>query len=71
MRPAISAKRSRLPGPQLKSIRAARYHEPRADVPVAGSSHETRTMLSETYFTEGFDIADLKDAKALLDELAE
>jgi hypothetical protein len=28
-------------------------------------------MLSETYnwFTEGFDTADLKDAKALLDEL--
>ncbi len=28
-------------------------------------------MLAETYnwFTEGFDTADLKDAKALLDEL--
>ena len=32
---------------------------------------ETRTMLGEIYnwFTEGFDTADLKDAKALLDEL--
>jgi class 3 adenylate cyclase/tetratricopeptide (TPR) repeat protein len=32
---------------------------------------EARTMLSEIYgwFTEGFDTADLKDAKALLDEL--
>jgi tetratricopeptide (TPR) repeat protein len=33
---------------------------------------EARTMLGETYgwFTEGFDTADLKDAKALLDELS-
>jgi predicted ATPase len=33
---------------------------------------EARTMLAETYnwFTEGFDTADLKDAKALLDELS-
>ena len=32
---------------------------------------EAWTMLAETYswFTEGFDTADLKDAKALLDEL--
>ncbi len=34
---------------------------------------EARTMLAEIYgwFTEGFDTADLKDAKALLDELRE
>jgi predicted ATPase len=34
---------------------------------------EARTMLAEIYgwFTEGFDTADLQDAKALLDELAE
>jgi predicted ATPase len=33
--------------------------------------HETRAMLADIYgwFTEGFDTADLKDAKALLDEL--
>jgi predicted ATPase len=33
--------------------------------------HETRAMLAEVYnwFTEGFDTADLKDAKALLDQL--
>jgi class 3 adenylate cyclase/tetratricopeptide (TPR) repeat protein len=33
---------------------------------------EARTMLTEIYgwFTEGFDTADLKDAKALLDELS-
>jgi predicted ATPase len=32
---------------------------------------EARAMLAEIYgwFTEGFDTADLKDAKALLDEL--
>ena len=32
---------------------------------------EARAMLAEIYdwFTEGFDNADLKDAKALLDEL--
>ena len=33
---------------------------------------EARMMLADIYnwFTEGFDTADLKDAKALLDELA-
>jgi predicted ATPase len=33
---------------------------------------EARTMLTEIYnwFTEGFDTADLKEAKALLDELS-
>ena len=32
---------------------------------------EARAMLAEIYnwFTEGFDTADLKDARALLDEL--
>jgi len=38
---------------------------------VQGKRDEARAMLSEIYncFTEGFDTADLKDAKALLDEL--
>jgi predicted ATPase len=33
---------------------------------------DARAMLTEIYnwFTEGFDTADLKDARALLDELA-
>jgi predicted ATPase len=33
---------------------------------------EARSMLADIYgwFTEGFDTADLKDAKALLDELS-
>jgi len=36
-----------------------------------GRGDEARSMLAEIYgrFTEGFDTADLKDAKALLDEL--
>jgi class 3 adenylate cyclase/tetratricopeptide (TPR) repeat protein len=38
----------------------------------SGRGDEACTMLAEIYnwFTEGFDTADLKDAKALLDELA-
>ncbi|MGA9721715.1 MAG: AAA family ATPase [Candidatus Binatus sp.] len=38
-----------------------------------GKRDEARTMLAEIYnwFTEGFDTPDLKDAKALLDELNE
>jgi predicted ATPase len=37
-----------------------------------GRRDEARTMLSEIYYwlTEGFDTADLKDAKALLDEFS-
>jgi predicted ATPase len=36
-----------------------------------GKRDEARTMLADIYnwFTEGFDTADLKDAKALLEEL--
>ncbi len=38
-----------------------------------GKSQEARDLLAPVYhwFTEGFDTADLKDAKTLLDELAE
>jgi predicted ATPase len=38
-----------------------------------GKRAEARAILAEIYgwFTEGFDTADLKDAKALLDELNE
>ena len=37
-----------------------------------GKSKEARKMLAEIYgwFTEGFDTADLKDAKAMLEELS-
>jgi len=36
-----------------------------------GKTEEARRMLAEIYgwFTEGFDTADLKEAKALLEEL--
>ena len=38
-----------------------------------GKKEEAHQLLSEVYnwFTEGFDTADLKDAKALLDQLSE
>jgi len=57
---------------------AARFFELRATTSLArllkrqGKTAEARTMLSDTYgwFTEGFEFADLKDAKALLDELS-
>jgi adenylate cyclase len=56
---------------------AARLFELRATMSLArllmkvGHSDEARAMLADIYnwFTEGFDTADLKDAKALLDEL--
>jgi predicted ATPase len=37
-----------------------------------GKRHEARHVLASVYgwFTEGFDTLDLKEAKALLDELA-
>jgi class 3 adenylate cyclase/tetratricopeptide (TPR) repeat protein len=57
---------------------SARWWELRATVSLArllrdtNRREEARAMLSEIYnwFTEGFDTADLKDAKALLDELS-
>jgi len=56
----------------------ARWWELRATTSLArlpakqGRRDEARAMLAEIYnwFTEGFDTADLKDAKALLDELS-
>ena len=55
----------------------ARWWELRATTSLArllkrqGKAAEARSRLSEIYnwFTEGFEFADLKDAKALLDEL--
>jgi class 3 adenylate cyclase/tetratricopeptide (TPR) repeat protein len=57
---------------------AARFYELRATVSLArllrdtNRRDEARTMLTGIYnwFTEGFDTADLKEAKALLDELS-
>jgi class 3 adenylate cyclase/predicted ATPase len=56
---------------------SAKSYELRATMSLArllakqGRRDEARTMLAEIYdwFTEGFDTADLKDAKALLDDL--
>jgi hypothetical protein len=56
----------------------ARWWELRTTVSLArlltkqGRRDEARAMLAEIYgwFTEGFDTADLKDAKALLEELS-
>jgi predicted ATPase len=56
---------------------SAKWYELRATVSLTrllaqrGGRDEARAMLSEIYnwFTEGFDTADLKDARALLAEL--
>jgi predicted ATPase len=56
----------------------ARYYELQATTPFArwlksqGRAAEAQSLLAGIYawFTEGFDTADLKDAKALLDELS-
>ena len=61
----------------VASRQGARLFELRATVSLAsllrdtGRREEARAMLAEIYnwFTEGFDTADLKDAKTLLDEL--
>jgi predicted ATPase len=68
----------------LKAIEIARRQqakslELRATVSLArlrqqqGEHHAARTMLSEIYswFTEGFDTADLQEAKTLLEELSQ
>jgi class 3 adenylate cyclase/tetratricopeptide (TPR) repeat protein len=62
---------------QLSASESAKMEQLRATTTLArllqtqGRRDEARTMLAEIYnwFTEGFDIADLKDAKALLDQL--
>ena len=64
--------------PIYRNHQAAKSLELRATVSLArlwqsqGKSDEARQLLSEVYswFTEGFDTVDLKEAKALLDELA-
>jgi len=63
---------------EIAQRQAARLFELRAITSLArllakqGRRDEAREMLAEIYnwFTEGFDTTDLKEAKALLDELA-
>jgi class 3 adenylate cyclase/tetratricopeptide (TPR) repeat protein len=63
---------------ELACQQSARSFELRATTSLArllrdtGRRDQARAMLAEIYnwFTEGFDTADMKDAKALLDELA-
>ena len=63
---------------EIARQQGAKMLELRATVSLARLLRETirrdeaRTMLSDIYnwFTEGFDTADLKEAKALLDELS-
>ena len=54
-----------------RSLGIARDDQPRTLLAKQGRRDEARTTLAEIYgwFTEGFDTADLKDAKALLDQL--
>ena len=62
---------------EIARRQSAKWWELRATVSLAsmlakqGKRAEARAMLAEIYnwFTEGFDTADLKDAKALLEEL--
>jgi predicted ATPase len=63
---------------EIARRQSARSAELRATTSLArlldeqGRRNEARTMLAGIYgwFTEGFDTADLKDAKALLEELS-
>ncbi|MFZ1120037.1 MAG: tetratricopeptide repeat protein, partial [Candidatus Binataceae bacterium] len=64
---------------EIARTQSARMWELRATTSLArlfakqGHRDEARAMLADVYgwFTEGFDTADLKDAKALIDELNE
>jgi predicted ATPase len=64
-------------GIEIARSQKARFLELRVTTSLArllklrGKTGEAREMLAQTYgwFTEGFEFADLKDAKALLDEL--
>jgi class 3 adenylate cyclase/tetratricopeptide (TPR) repeat protein len=76
---ASEAERSFRMALDVARVQEARWWELRVTTNLArlldklGRRDEARTMLAEIYgwFTEGFDIADLKDAKALLEELKE
>ena len=75
---AAAADRSFREAIEVSSGQGAKLFELQATMSFArlldkqGKRDEARAMLAEIYnwFTEGFDTADLKDAKALLDELS-
>ena len=71
-RKPISNARSKSPGATGPVLGASRRDEPRAALARSGQAREARDLLAPVYgwFTEGFDTLDLKEAKALLDELA-
>jgi len=75
---AAAADRSFREAIEVSSGQGAKLFELQATMSFArlldkqGKRDEARAMLAEIYnwFSEGFDTADLKDAKALLDELS-
>jgi predicted ATPase len=76
-RKSVEAENSFRRAIEIARTQSARMWELRATTSLArlldeqGKRDEARAMLAEIYgwFTEGFDTADLKDAKALLDQL--
>jgi len=76
---AVEAEQSLRKAIEVARHQEAKFYELRATMSLArllakhGRRDEARAMLAQIYnwFTEGFDTADLKDARALLDELGE
>ena len=58
-------------GTRRQALGAARHDQPRPAWARAGPARRGHDLLAPVYgwFTEGFDTADLKDARALLEEL--
>ena len=67
----FSARARYRPTPTRQVPGTVRCHELESPVAAAGKAQEARALLAEVYgwFTEGFDTADLQEAKALLEEL--
>src|SRR5262249_32915114 len=70
-RSGVFAPRSKSPGGKAPKWRSCARPPAWRDCSPTRASDEARAMLADVYnwFTEGFDTADLKDVKALLDEL--
>jgi predicted ATPase len=75
---SVEAENSLRRATEIARTQSAKMWELRATTSLArlldeqGKPAEARAMLADIYkwFTEGFDTTDLKDAKALLDELS-